>query len=68
MNLFRDLTALSIGAGFAWREYITIVKTNPNSGMAIGMMYAAQKMRERTIFSTPAPSPRVKNNIPVAVS
>jgi hypothetical protein len=78
MNLFRDLKVLSIGGwdftlglrialvclrpGFAWRECITIVKTSPNSDMAIGMMYAAQKMRKRTIFSTPiAPSPRLKN-------
>jgi hypothetical protein len=69
INLFRDFKAPSIGdweltlglriapvclrPGFAWREYITIVKTSPNSVTTIGTMYAAQKMRKRTIFSTP---------------
>jgi len=30
-----------------------MVNMSHNVGMAIGMMYAAQKMRKRTMFSTP---------------
>ena len=40
--------------GFAWPECITIVDTSHDSGMAIGMMYAAQKMRKRAMFSSPS--------------
>jgi hypothetical protein len=31
-----------------------MVNTSHNIGMAIGMMYATQKMKNKTMFSTPA--------------